>query len=206
METLVNLQALAEQLLPGDADEQAARVFGVILRELATGSPVSPGKLAKAMGWPASKVSAALEQVPGVEYDGSGNVVGYGLTLRKTPHAFEVDGRRLYTWCALDALMFPALIGKTAQIFTACAATGVPVHLTVTPDEVQSLEPAGAMVSLVTPEDSRDIRSTFCCHVHFFASASAAEAWAVTRKQVTLVSVAEAFRLGQELSRRSLLR
>ncbi|WP_455153162.1 organomercurial lyase [Cupriavidus basilensis] len=32
------------------------------------------------------------------------SLVGYGLTLRETRHAFEVDGRRLYTWCAFDTL------------------------------------------------------------------------------------------------------
>ncbi|MEN8665131.1 hypothetical protein CDN99_08185 [Roseateles aquatilis] len=53
---------------------------------------------------------------------------------------------------------------------------------------------------------SRDIRGTFCRHVHFFASASTAEVWTGTHKHVTIVSVEEAFRLGQELSRRSLSR
>ena len=48
---------------------------------------------------------------------------------------------------------------------------------------------------------SRDIRGTFCRHVHFFASASTAEVWTGTHKHVE-----EAFRLGQELSRRSLSR
>jgi hypothetical protein len=38
------------------------------------------------------------------EYDAHGRVVfGSGLTLRPNPHRFEVDGRTLYTWCALDA-------------------------------------------------------------------------------------------------------
>lgn len=206
MEKSVLIHDLAERLLPGDAGEESARLFRVLLCELAGGSPVSRERLAKALGWPTSTVAAALERTPGVEYDGAGHIVGYGLTLRETPYVFEVDDRRLYTWCALDALMFPSLIGKTAQVFSSCAGTGAPIRLTVTPDGVRDLAPAGAMVSLVQPDASRDIRGTFCCHVHFFASASAAEAWTGTRKHVTIVSVEEAFRLGQELSRRSLLR
>ncbi|MCQ4438245.1 organomercurial lyase, partial [Clostridioides difficile] len=54
----------------------------------------------------------ALEQAVSTEWDDYGNVVGYGLTLRETPHTFEVDGRRLYTWCAFDTLFFPALIDR----------------------------------------------------------------------------------------------
>lgn len=205
METSLIMQELARRLLPGDAGEEAAQLFRVILCELATGSPVSRERLAELLGWPANKVSAALERASGVEYDGAGHIVGYGLTLRQTPHAFEVDGRRLYTWCALDALMFPSLIGKAAQVFSSCAGTGAPIRLTVAPDGVRDLDPAGAMVSLVQPDASRDIRNSFCCHVHFFASASAAQSWAGSRKHVTVVSVEEAFRLGQELAWRSLL-
>lgn len=174
----------------------------MLLCELVLGRPVSRKRLATALGWPARKVATALERAPGVECDDRGDIVGYGLTLRETPHAFELDGRRLYTWCALDALMFPPLIGKTARVLSSCAATGAPIRLTVAPDAVRDLEPPDAMVSLVQPDASPDLRNTFCCHVHFFASAAVAEKWAAARLKTTLVSVQEAFRLGQELSRR----
>ncbi|AFT84851.1 organomercurial lyase [Paraburkholderia phenoliruptrix] len=89
-------------------------------------------------------------------------------SLRGTPHTFEVDGRRLYTWCAFDTLFFPALIGRTAQVVSRCAVTGVPVSLAVTPAAIRDLEPAGATVSLIVPQDTPDIHHAFCCHVHFF--------------------------------------
>jgi alkylmercury lyase len=59
-----------------------------------------------------------------------------------TPHVFEIDGCRLYTWCALEALMFPALIGKTAHVLSRRAATGVPVSLTFTPGEARKVNKA----------------------------------------------------------------
>jgi alkylmercury lyase len=46
-----------------------------------------------------------------IEYDNEHRIVGWGLTLIPTPHAFVVDGRRLYTWCAAHTLLFPAIIG-----------------------------------------------------------------------------------------------
>ncbi|HZE91347.1 MAG TPA: organomercurial lyase MerB [Rhizobacter sp.] len=171
-----------------------------LLREIAKGSPVSREKLAAVLGWPLGRVAAALDQTPNTEYDDDGNIVGMGLTLRETPHVFEIDGRRLYTWCALDALMFPALIGKTACVQSHCAATGASVSLTVTPDEVRNVNPEGAAVSLVLPDASSDVRGAFCCHVHFFASTSVADGWAAKHKGTIVVCVEDAFRVGQKLN------
>ena len=206
MQVSLVMQELADRLLPGEEGKESAQLFRVLLCELAAGRPVSRERLAELIHWPAHEVAAALERAIGVEYDGAGCIVGYGLTLRETPHAFEVGGRRLYTWCALDALMFPSLIGETARVVSSCAVPGAPIRLTVTPDGIRNLDPASATVSLILPDDSRDIRSAFCCQVLFFVSASAAESWIGTRKHAIAVSVEEAFGLGQELSRRSLLR
>ena len=82
-----------------------------------------------------------LEMALATEYDDAGNVMGYGISLRKTRHVFEVDGQLLYTWCALDTLIFPAVIGKTAHVRSHSPQTGEPIVLTVMPDEVRRVEP-----------------------------------------------------------------
>ncbi len=185
METSVNIRPVAERLLASfPPAEGVGELFRTLLGELAKGSPVSREALAAVLGWPAGRL-----------------IVGYGLTLRETPHVFKINGQRLFTWCALDALMFPALIGKTARVLSSCAATGAPVSLTVAPDGVRNVEPAGARVSLVMREPSADIRGSFCCQVNFFASASAANKWVSRHRGVAVVSVEDAFLLGQELVR-----
>ncbi|WP_325095367.1 organomercurial lyase MerB, partial [Burkholderia contaminans] len=163
-----------------------------------------PAALALALDWPIERVSVALEQAVSTEWDDYGNVVGYGLTLRETPHTFEVDGRRLYTWCAFDTLFFPALIDRTAHVVSRCAATGTPVSLTVTPTAIEDIEPTGAAVSLILPQNTPDIRAAFCCHVHFFASAAAGQQWAATRPGIEVVSVRDAFAVGRECAERLL--
>ena len=80
--------------------------------------------------WPTERVVAVLGQDTNTEDDNDGNIVGYGLILHETLHALEIDGRRQYAWCALDALMFPALIRQTARVSSHCAAIGAPVSLT----------------------------------------------------------------------------
>lgn len=195
---------LVERLTMANRLEGFADLFVVLLRELSKGAPVSPAALALALDWPVGRVTAALEQAVSTERDDDGNVVGYGLTLRETSHTFEVDGRRLYTWCAFDTLFFPALIDRTAHVVSRCAATSVPVSLTVTPTAIEDIEPTGAALSLILPQDKPDIRGAFCCHVHFFASAATGQQWAATHPGIEIVSVHDAFAVGRERAERML--
>lgn len=142
-----------------------------------------------------------LERTTSTEYDDDGKIVGYSLTLRATSHIFEIDGGRLYAWCALDTLMFPALIGETARVSSHCAATGAPVSLTISPNAIRDAVPADAAVSMIHPQMTADIRQSFCCYVHFFASVPTAKDWASKHQGVEIVSVQDAFGLDQELNR-----
>ena len=177
-----------------------APVFVALLRELAKGSPVSVRVLAEASGQSLDQLDAVLRQAPDIEYDPAGNIVGYGITQRQTPHVFEVEGRRLYTWCALDTLMFSALIGKSARVRSLCPETSMPVSLTVDPHELCAVEPPDAAVSLAVPQTG--IRQSFCCQVHFFASRADGDRWALRHPEVEVVSVEAAFSLGQKIARR----
>ncbi|WP_406011622.1 organomercurial lyase [Streptomyces sp. NBC_00637] len=38
-----------------------------------------------------------------------------------------------YTWCALDTLIFPGVLGVTAHVESPCQTTGILVRLTVAP-------------------------------------------------------------------------
>ena len=173
----------------------------VLLRLVAGGEPVTVADIATAAGRPEPDVRAALAEMPDTEFDDSGRVVGWGITQRRTPHRFEVDGRHLFTWCALDTLMFPALLGKPAQVSSPCHATGQPVEVQVdvNPDRITSVTPAEAVVSIVTPGVTGSIRGAFCKQVHFFASADAARPWLVEHPTASVLPVAEAFELGQPL-------
>lgn len=192
---------IAERLTPADRPEAFAALFIALLRELATGRPVSQPTLATALGCPVEQIAALLGRATSIEYGHDENIVGYGLTLRETSHIFSIAGRRLYTWCALDALMFPALIGQVARVSSRCAATGAPISLAVAPDEIRDVEPADMAVSLILPQATADIRQSFCCHVHFFASVLAAEDRVSKHKGVEIVSVQDAFDLGRALAR-----
>jgi alkylmercury lyase len=57
------------------------------------------------------------------------------------------------------------------------------------------------MVSLVVPGDMASIRGSFCRQVHFFASQDAARAWIGEHPGGSVVSVAEAHRMGLALAK-----
>lgn len=146
----------------------------------------------------------ALEQAVNTEWDDDGKVVGYCLTLRETPHTFDVGGRHLYTWCAVDTLFFPALINRTARVTSRCAATGTPVALTVTPAAIEDIEPTGAAVWLILPQNTPAIRLAFCCHVQFFVSVAPVQKWVATQPGIEIVSVGDAFAVARERAKRLL--
>lgn len=71
--------------------EQFLRFFP-LLRLIASGKPVSPGELATVSHRSPEEIQA-LMQSSDVEVDAEGEVVGWGPTLRPTPHQFYLGER-----------------------------------------------------------------------------------------------------------------
>lgn len=190
---------VTERLTSGDAGLETW-LWLPLMKLLAEGDAVDIADLVAASGRPAEDVRRALAAVPDTEYDGSGRIIGQGLTLRSTPHRLEVNGEQLYTWCALDTLILPAVLGSSARIESAYGATGIPVRVSVDASGVTSVEPATAVVSLVNPEDMRSVRSAFCNQVHFFASPEEAKPWLDSHPGGSVIPVDEAYRLGTSIA------
>lgn len=200
MEQQSDVHDIVERLLGTTEPEECAHFLQVVLRELAKGRSLSRKVLATALGWPPQRLTALLDSACSAEFDDDRNIVGYGLTLRETAHAFEIDGQRLYTWCALDTLMFPALLGKSASVYSRCPASGMRIALRVSPHELDFFEPEGVVMSLPPTGTSPDIRRSFCCHVHFLASSQEASEWVSGRPGMEILRIGDAFRLAQDLA------
>lgn len=125
-----------------------------LLRLLAAGEPVTVEALAAAVGLPVDEVTRRLAAVPDTEYDEQGRIVGQGLTLRPTRHRFTVAGQELYTWCALDTLIFPTILDRPASIESESPVSGHPIRVSVGENGVTSVQPETAVVSLVNPTTS----------------------------------------------------
>jgi alkylmercury lyase len=180
-------------------DETQQRLAVAIYRELALGEPVSIARLVTRVGLPPGEVSEILGRWPGVYHDSNGAVIGFlGLTLAEMPpHRFEVEGQRLWTWCAWDSLFIPIILGMTARVESVCATTGSPVSMVVTPEGVA--EGAGAVISFLRPdrEFDQDVILSFCHHVLFFDSQEAGIVWAADRPNAFFLSIEQGFELGR---------
>jgi hypothetical protein len=65
---------------------------------------------------------------------------------------------------------------------------------------VTALDPAGAVVSIVTPERTDSIRAAFCKPGRFFASRDAARNWQTKQPGMEMLSVVGAYRASRSLS------
>jgi len=199
-----NLTDITQTLMEGLRESLCPDKIGLfhhLLRLLAKGNPVSVDQVAATLHLSLSDIAAALGKLRNVEFDQGGNIVGAGITLNPTRHRFEVNGQMLFTWCAMDTLIFPMILNQTAHVTSTCPATGAMIRLTVAPLGVERLEPADAVVSLPRLSGACcDVRADFCDQVHFFNSSDSGSAWLSERPGATLLSVDDAWRIGDVLA------
>ena len=198
----VSLKELAEKIVGAfpPSDPMRRHVAVSLYRLLMEGKPVSIGRLANTLDLPGEMVSQVLSLYPAFR-DDQGAVIGFGgLTVAEMPpHIFRVEGRTLSTWCAWDSLFIPGILGKTAEVTSRDPITHIPISLTVAPDGVKHVRPESVVVSFLMPDRTfdRDVIVNFCHFVHFFGSREAGEAWIARHPGTFLLSVEEAFALGQ---------
>jgi len=178
-----------------------------LIRRLAAGQPVSSASLAETLMMEVPAITAVLRRMSDVDFDGAGNVVGFGLSLIPTTHQCTVNGQTLYTWCALDTFMYTALLDLPSHVLSRCPVTARPIELAMTPASISELTPASSVISVVIPNRSISHcrRSAFCNHGHFFASAEASASWQHDHPDGVILSVGVAHRLGRLLASRRLL-
>lgn len=173
-----------------------------------TGTPVSLDALAQELHCTRSKVVEVLDQYPEAEYDQFGHLVGLGLTLRPTVHQLLLEERSCYTWCAPDALLLPVVLGRPARIVSTCPVTGTRIEVTLTPDHLEGLSPANAVVSIAKDggmlkklKETGCIRQGGCENQFFFASQEVVAPWVSEHADFIVFPVAEAFQGLREFAR-----
>src|SRR5829696_6378005 len=147
---LTDLAATVAERLCGTHEH----VCVALIRHLAAGQPVSAAHLAADIAMEEPAVRAVLQETSDVAYDGVGNVVGFGLSLVPTAHQFTINGKTLYTWCALDTFLYTALLGQPSEVVSHCPVTARPITLSMTPDGITKLSPTSSVISLVIPDGS----------------------------------------------------
>jgi alkylmercury lyase len=165
-------------------DRLEQRLSLALYRLLAEGRPVPRATLAERLETSVETVNRIIDGWPGVFSDSERQIVGYwGLSIPSAnsgPHKLILNGRNLSAWCAWDTLFLPQLLGGTAEIESISPVGGGIVRLTVSPEQLERVEPTDAQMSFLVPDCSgiqKDVVTTFCHFIHFFPSRLAAENW-----------------------------
>ena len=179
-----------------------------IVRVLAKGDPVTTNQvdgIIAELGIDADASEQFLQTV--AERDDDDNIVGaLGLSLKQHPHRFIVGGTEMTAWCAQDTLFLPVMLQQTATVETESPLSKEKIRITVGPQGVKEVSPAGAVMSTVILDPNStdlntptEIQMNFCRNIHFFASEKEVAEWAAGRGDIETLSLDEAFDLGYQL-------
>jgi len=175
-----------------------------LYRLLAEGQPVPRAALAERAEVTMETLNRILQSWPGVFSDKQHRLVGYwGLSLLaaySSPHTLRMSGQRLSAWCAWDTLFLPELAGHTAEVESASPGDAGIVRLTITPQQLERVEPVASQMSVLVPnaqEMQKNVITSFCHFVHFFPSRDAGESWTAEHAGTLLLSVQEAHTLAR---------
>jgi alkylmercury lyase len=204
-------QQLEPHLPPFSPEERRGAL--ALYREVAKGQPVDEAQLGRVLGISATE-SRALLQRDSINFlvhrDERGHVLGFGgLAAGPMHHRFEVDGRMLSTWCAWDSLFIPEILGHPARVVSPDPESGELVRLVVTPDRIESVEPAGAVVSFIMPDaqafgsSAVNVIVKFCHFIFFFSSRTSGERWVAKHPDTFLCSLDDAFTLAKRHNARN---
>lgn len=165
-----------------------------LLRLLSRGEPVDLDQLIALAGPAGAALAGVVRAQPGTEWDGDGQLVGFGLTPRPTDFSFHLGGKTLYTWCASDTLFFSVMLGEHTVVESICPTTGTPIRLGITPATITSVTPTEAVISQRHRRDLvENLRTDICDHGRFFASRAAAADWLAAHPDGQVLSIADAF-------------
>ena len=198
------LEAYARLGIPPEFSPAQSRVLIGTWRAIAEGVPVTPERIAGIAAESGMNAEEATEFLTWMsEKDDAGNILGtLGLTQTDWPPAkFTVDGHELHAWCALDTFFLPLMLNKTADVEVP-AATGESIRLRIGPERVESVEPAGAVMTTVVPtisetegvESVEGIWNIFCHYSLYFLSREEAEAFAAEKDlEISALSIEDAY-------------
>ncbi|MCH7841817.1 MAG: hypothetical protein IID01_03525 [Chloroflexi bacterium] len=193
--------------IPPQFGDQNSRLLIKMWRILGQGRPVTKEMTTKAASEVGMSFEAAGEFLRQItERDSDDNIIGLlGLSLNQEwAHRLTINGAAFRTWCAWDTLFLPAMLGETVQIESESPVSGTTIRLAVTPDEVESSSPEGAVVSIATIDPKIHDMSTveaiwgnFCHQVFFFSSLEEASEWAEGKTNIAILPVRDAYELGR---------
>ena len=133
------------------------RVLWEAFRLIRRGRVAMDAALVARTGLSSEEVHAALGELQAEgrivhEADAGGVVGAWGLSLLPTPHLLALDGRQLFTWCALDAAGIPAGFAMDATVRSQCFTCQQELTIAYSAGTVTQALPTAMRLWVATPE------------------------------------------------------
>ncbi len=167
-----NPQANVEQILQAWRDlraripPDATRLRWFAFDQLAAGRTPTLEEAARHLTMSREQVEAAAQTMVRwglMTIDEPGIITGsMGLTVEPTEYEFQLNGRALHTWCALDAVGIAAGLQADAAIHVKAKA-----DVQMRAGRIVAAQPSDLRISLPHPQLDRAIRQTVCPTICF---------------------------------------
>ena len=80
-----------------------------------------------------------------------------GLSQHPTPHQLSLSHRKMYAWCAADAVGIPAALGLDAIISSTCHQCGMPITMEMKAGQIRQAEPNTARLWVSAGDPSKSV-------------------------------------------------
>jgi hypothetical protein len=105
--------------------------------------------------------------------------------------------------CAPDVFLYAPLVRPSLHVEETCPATGTPIRLVFTPSRVESVDPEGAVLPILLPQEfdraegmtTEECDANFCVQCPFYSSTEAAQGWLAAHPGGRVFPVREAWDL-----------
>ena len=169
---------------------------------LAQGKPLKVGQIANAAGVNDQEVEEALGTAR-CAFNENGHVIDlFGMMLAPTYHRLAIDGKVVFSCCALWAHVIPELVDRAALIESVDPQSREIVRLEIAPGKVRSVSPKTACATMVLADAAsieQDVGSAFCRHVRHFASPDSARKFAAESPSCWVVDVHDLHKIAGQL-------
>lgn len=173
------------------------RLNWVAFRALADGRTPTVAELAQRLGLPPGEAErivgeAARRGLLTLDHD---RIVGSrGLTTLPTRYRLLLNGRKMYVWCALDAVGIPAALGSDARIEATLMDGTAPVVVEVHSGTLTNYSPPDVRIGLPAPTLDRSVRDTSCPRIGFHLAGKAPR-----HREISILTLEEAAELGRKI-------
>jgi alkylmercury lyase len=169
---------------------------------LARGEPLTVDQIANAAGVNDHAVEEALRKAR-CAFNESGCLIDlFGMMLTPSYHRLEIDGKVVFSCCALWSHVIPKLVDRVVQIESVDPQSRELVRLEIAPGKVQSVHPVTALATMAVADAAsieQDVGSAFCRHVRHFASSDSARKFAAESPSCRVVEVDELHEIAAHL-------